>query len=91
MPFIISQNQSASIPERLITNNILIAFEALHTMDGRMKGQTGFMALKLNMSKAFDIIEWDYLEAIMRKLGFGREVDFLGHVVCLNCFLFNSG
>ena len=43
---IISPNQSAFILGRLITNNIIIAFEVLHTMDTWMKGVKGYMALK---------------------------------------------
>ena len=50
---IVSSNQSAFIPGRLITNNVL----AMHTMDGRMKGRKGYMALKLYMSKAYDKVE----------------------------------
>jgi hypothetical protein len=73
LPFIISHNQSAFVLRRLITNNVLVAFEALHTMDGRMSGKNGFMALKLDMSKSYDRIEWDYLEAIMKKLGFAKK------------------
>jgi hypothetical protein len=54
---IIFQTQSALISGRLITDNILVAFEALHTMDGRMKGREGHKALKMDMSKAYDRVE----------------------------------
>jgi hypothetical protein len=70
---IISPNQSAFIPNRLITDNIIIAFEALHTMDTRMKGRDGYMALKLDMSKAYDMVEWGFLEAILHKIGFANR------------------
>jgi hypothetical protein len=73
LPSIISSNQSAFVPGRLITDNILIAFEALHTMDVRMKGRTGYIAFKLDMSKAYGRVEWDFLEAVMRKLGFAEK------------------
>jgi hypothetical protein len=70
LPHIISPNQSVFIPGRLIMDNIMVAFEAMHTMDKRMKGREGYMALKLDMSKAFDRVEWGFLEAVMQKLGF---------------------
>ena len=47
-----------------------MAFEALHTMNGRLKWCRGFMTPKLDMSKAYDRVECDFLEAIMIKLGF---------------------
>lgn len=55
LPQIISQNQSAFIPGRLITNNILVAYETLHTMHARMWGKEGYMAI--DMSKAYDRVE----------------------------------
>lgn len=39
LPFIISLNQSVFILGRLITNNILVAFASLHTMNSRMRGK----------------------------------------------------
>ena len=57
LPHIISPNQSAFIPRPLILDNILVAVEALQMMDTRMTGRKGFMALKLDMRKAYDRVE----------------------------------
>ena len=69
----ISENQSAFVGGRQILDNVTVGFEGLHTMRrGRFgNGQCG--ALKLNMSKAYDRVEWNYLEAMMIKLGYARR------------------
>jgi len=54
LPSIISQRQSAFVPGRLITDNILVEYKAPHLMDSRMRERKGFMAIKLDMSKAYD-------------------------------------
>ena len=55
---------------RLISDNILVAFETLHSMKNHKTSKNGYMALKLDMSKAYDMVEWSFLEEIMRRLGF---------------------
>ncbi|XP_021736564.1 uncharacterized protein LOC110703122 [Chenopodium quinoa] len=61
LPGIVSENQSAFVPGRLITDNALIAMELFHTMKKRSKGRKGTIALKLDMSKAYDRVEWGFL------------------------------
>jgi hypothetical protein len=74
MPFIISDSQSAFIPGRLIIDNILVAYELLHTMKQKRKGGKKHVFIKLDMSKAYDLVEWDYLKAVMLKLGFHSKL-----------------
>ena len=56
---LVSETQSAFVANRLITDNILIAFESLHHMKNNCSGKQGYMALKLDMSKC--MIGWSGL------------------------------
>ena len=70
---VIDELQSAFVPGRLITDNVLVAFETMHCIDQRKKGKKALTAIKLDMSKAYDKVEWVYLETMMRKMGFHEK------------------
>ena len=65
----VSHTQGAFIKERSITDNILISFEVLHYLK-RETGKHGFVALKVDMAKAYNRVEWGFLEEIMIRMGF---------------------
>ena len=85
---VINENQSAFAKGRLISDNILIAFETLHCMKNYNSSASGFMALKLDMSKAYDRVEWVFLENVMRKMGFSER--WIGLImVCVRSVIYS--
>lgn len=69
LPEVISLQQSAFVPGRFITDNALLAYELTHHIKKRRRGRHGTMAIKLDMSKAYDRVEWPFLLGMMTKLG----------------------
>lgn len=70
LPNMISENQSAFVPGRSITDNVLVAFEVIHHMKRKFGGSDGEVGLKLNISKAYERVSWSYLRDVMRRMGF---------------------
>ena len=73
LPRIIDENQCAFVPGRMIFDNVIAAHETLHAMQKRKHGKVGSLAVKLDMSKAYDRIEWGYLQGIMETMGFSTK------------------
>lgn len=70
---VVSENQAAFIPGRFITDNISIAHEVFHSLRVRGRCANSYMAVKTDISKAYDRIEWNFLEAVLRKKGFASQ------------------
>jgi hypothetical protein len=69
LPKFISPLQSDFVPSRNIQDNTILAHDLLHSFIHK-RGKGGFMFLNMDMEKAFDKMEWDFIFAIMQKLGF---------------------
>ena len=61
--------QSAFIPSRWIAENQVIVHKLLHNFKTR-KVKSGFMAIKLNLHKAYYRFNWNFIHAILKNLGF---------------------
>ncbi|XP_074336668.1 uncharacterized protein LOC141673834 [Apium graveolens] len=92
LPGLISDQQSAFVPSRCITDNVVVAFELIHHMKGDKRSSEGEVTLKLDISKAYDRVNWDYLKNRMQALGFSskwiswvmRCVTTVSYEVCFN-------
>ncbi|XP_013594673.1 PREDICTED: uncharacterized protein LOC106302786 [Brassica oleracea var. oleracea] len=72
LPGLISETQSAFVAGRQISDNIMIAQEMFHALRTKPSGRNKRMAIKTDMSKAYDRMEWSFIEAVMRKMGFSE-------------------
>lgn len=67
---VISSSQCALVLVRLRIYNILVAQEIVYFLRQKRVGRTSYIFLKLDLIKAYDRIEWNFLETTMQKMGF---------------------
>lgn len=58
------------IPKRLISDNVILAFKILDTIKKKNKGKGSLVALKLDLSKAYDRLSWDFLQCTLQEMNF---------------------
>ncbi|ONI00414.1 hypothetical protein PRUPE_6G087800 [Prunus persica] len=88
LPMLISQHQNAFVPGRQIQDNILLAHEAFHYLRLKSSKKSFELGLKLDMNKAYDRVEWDFLEATLCKFSFdNRWVELV--MLCVKTITFS--
>ncbi|GAU22925.1 hypothetical protein TSUD_326970, partial [Trifolium subterraneum] len=66
----VSQEQSAFVEGRSILDNALIATKVIHALKRKTQGRRGELALKIDISKTYDKVDWGFLRGVMTKMGF---------------------
>lgn len=67
---LISKEQSAFVSGRQIQDNVLIVQEVLHQLRTRKRRRDFKTILKMDMKKAYDRVEWDFLKDYLLQIGF---------------------
>lgn len=73
MDKLISPNQSAFVGAWLIQDNLIIAHEVFHSLKRRDSRGRENLAIKLDMSKAYDRLEWEFIRKCLLAYGFSGQ------------------
>lgn len=79
MEHLVLPNQFSFIKGRQGCDNIIIVQEAIHSMRTCRRGD-GYVAVKVDMEKAYDRLDWGFLEFTLQGLGLNRE--FIELIMC---------
>ncbi|VFQ75326.1 unnamed protein product [Cuscuta campestris] len=71
LPKIISFEQTGFQQNKGIEEQILLTEEMVHKIDNKTRGRN--IIIKLDMAKAFDNMEWDFITFVLQSLGFSKK------------------
>lgn len=61
---------------KVLTNrvrNVIVAIEKVHHIKCKTQGKNGELALKIDIGKVFDKLEWNFLIVVLLKFGFDPQ------------------
>ncbi|XP_031096869.1 uncharacterized protein LOC116001112 [Ipomoea triloba] len=70
---LIGPHQNSFLPSQSTQDNVILTQEIIHTMH-KHKGKKGLMAVKIDLQKAYDSVDWDFLQETLECFGFPRKV-----------------
>lgn len=65
--------QTAFVPNRRGLDNVFIAQEIIHTI-GQKKGKKGYIAIKIDLVKSYDHLEWNFIRDTLTLFKFPRKL-----------------
>ncbi|KAK4383131.1 hypothetical protein Sango_2806400 [Sesamum angolense] len=71
LPEVISLSQSGFVLGRLLSDNVLLAQELVHSIESRRPDAN--VVFKLDMAKAYDRVSWEFLYQVLRRKGFPQR------------------
>ncbi|KAK4275212.1 hypothetical protein QN277_018336 [Acacia crassicarpa] len=81
LPQVVAPNQCSFVPGRHSSDNIIVAQEVIHTMRS-MKQKKGYLAIKIDLEKAYDRVNWNFLLGCLREINLpGRLIEIIGQCV----------
>ncbi|KAL0325149.1 UNVERIFIED_CONTAM: putative ribonuclease H protein [Sesamum radiatum] len=80
LPKVISLSQSGFVPGRLLSDNVLLAQELVHSLESRRPDAN--VVFKLDMAKAYDRVSWEFLYQVLRRKGFPQHwIDLVANAI----------
>nr|KYP56436.1 Retrovirus-related Pol polyprotein LINE-1 [Cajanus cajan] len=73
MEKLVHPNQCSFIPNRQSKDNIIIFQEVIHSMRYK-SGAKGWMAIKIDLEKAYDRLKWDFVKDTLRDIGLPAQL-----------------
>ncbi|XP_074301412.1 uncharacterized protein LOC141632799 [Silene latifolia] len=70
MSFLVGDYQNGFVPGRHIADNILLSHELLHHISNKRVGKRGLIAVKVDMSKAYDRLNWNFIRCTLLSMKF---------------------